>query len=165
MQKLSEKNIHFAFEVSVILKGLHALLETIGGIALLFVSQASIVHLIYSITQEELLEDPRDFIASTILRSTEHLTTGGQHFATFYLLSHGILKGFLVVNLLKEKLWAFPLAIIIFGLFILYQLFRYSLTHSVWLLLLTVLDLAVIWLTWREYQFRKAQAEASNFSS
>lgn len=164
MQRLSEKNIHFAFEVSIILKGIHAFLEVIGGITLFFVSQQFLVEIIYRITQEELSEDPRDFIASTILQSAEHLTLGGQHFAAFYLLSHGILKGFLVINLLKEKLWAFPLAIVIFSLFILYQLFRYSLTHSVWLLVLTVLDVVVIWLTWKEYQFRKAQEGASNLS-
>lgn len=156
MTKLfAEKNIHLAFEISVILKGLHALLEIVGGFALFFISQQFVIQTLYSITQEELIEDPKDFIAHYIFQSAQHLTLGGQHFAAFYLLSHGILKGFLIINLLKEKLWAFPLSIAVFGLFIVYQLYRYSLTHSIWLLALTVLDLAVIWLTMKEYKYRK----------
>jgi uncharacterized membrane protein len=35
----------------------------------------------------------------------------------------------------------------IFVLFVVYQIYRYSLTYSVWLLLITLLDIVVIWLT------------------
>jgi len=37
------------------------------------------------------------------------------------------------------------------------QLYRYSYTHSIWLLLVTVLDLIVIGLTWHEYKYLKAE--------
>jgi len=37
-------------------------------------------------------------------------------------------------------------------LFLVYQIYRYSHTHSVWLLALSILDLFVIVLTWLEYQ-------------
>lgn len=150
-----EKYIHLAFEISVILKGLHALTEVVGGVALFFISQQSISQIISFVTQAELSEDPQDFIALYLSQLAQHLTLDTQHFAAFYLLSHGILNGFLVVNLLKEKLWAFPLSITVFGFFIVYQLFRYSFTHSIWLLLFTAFDVVVIWLAWREYQYRK----------
>jgi uncharacterized membrane protein len=42
---------------------------------------------------------------------------------------------------------------IVFALFIMYQLYRFSFTHSVWLLVITILDMVVIWLTWREYKY------------
>lgn len=152
---LQEKYIHLAFEIGIILKGLHAFIEVVSGIALFFVSQQLISQVVSFITQSELSEDPQDFVAHFLFQSAQYLTLDTQNFAAFYLLSHGILKGFLVVNLLKERLWAFPLSIAVFSLFIVYQLFRYSFTHSIWLLLLTALDIVVIWLTWREYQYRK----------
>ena len=70
-----------------------------------------------------------------------------------YLLSHGVIKAVLIVGLLREKLWYYPVAIIVFVSFILYQLYRFNHTHSIWLLLITLLDIVVIWLTWHEYRY------------
>jgi uncharacterized membrane protein len=36
--------------------------------------------------------------------------------------------------------------------FIAYQMYRFLFTHSLWLIALTVLDLIVAFLIWREYQ-------------
>ena len=44
-------------------------------------------------------------------------------------------------------------ALVLFTFFIVYQLHRYTLTHSVSLLLITVVDLVVIGLTWHEYRY------------
>src|SRR6266849_2241844 len=38
-----------------------------------------------------------------------------------------------------------------FGLFAAHQLYRYTFSHSLYLILLTILDAVVIWLTWLEY--------------
>jgi uncharacterized membrane protein len=67
-------------------------------------------------------------------------------------LSHGIVKLFLVVGLLRNKLWAYPAAIVVFVLFIAYQLYRLSSAPSPLLVLLTVFDVVVIGLTWHEYR-------------
>ena len=45
----------------------------------------------------------------------------------------------------------------IFGLFIVYQLYRLSLTHSLWLLVITAVDVLVIGLTWHEYRYLRAR--------
>jgi len=79
------------------------------------------------------------------------LTAGGQLFGAAYLLTHGIIKLALVAALLKRRLWAYPAAIGIFALFAAYQVYRYTFTHSWYLILLTILDAVVIWLTWLEY--------------
>ena len=54
--------------------------------------------------------------------------------------------------LFRKYLWAYPLAIIAFALFLAYQLYRYSHTHSIWLVALSALDLFVIAITWLEYR-------------
>ncbi len=152
---LKEKNIHRVFEVAVILKGIHAIIEIVGGFLILLITQSFVTNFVFSITQEELGEDPKDFIAHYLINSAQHFSIGSQHFAAFYLLSHGIIKIILVAGLLKEKLWAYPASLGVFGLFIVYQLYRFSFTHSIWLLALTVLDVGIIALTWHEYKYIK----------
>ncbi len=147
-----EKNIHRFFEISVFLKGLHAILETIGGILLYFISTDTLTQLVVKLAQEELTEDPNDFIAHRLLQSAQHFSIGFKSFAAFYLLSHGIIKLFLVVGLLKGKHWAYPTSLVVLGLFILYQIYRFTFTHSVSLIVLTVFDLIVMWLIWQEYR-------------
>ena len=46
----------------------------------------------------------------------------------------------------------------IFGLFAVYQVCRYTLTYSWYLIPLTLLDAGVIWLTWLEYAKVKVSA-------
>ena len=140
------------FRASVSLKGLHAIFEILGGIALLVVSPDFILRAVAWLTQDELAEDPKDLVANYALGVARHLSIGSEHFAAYYLLSHGIVKLALVGALLANKLWAYPLAIIVFGAFIVYQVYRFTFTHSLGLVALSVFDLAVIWLIWLEYR-------------
>jgi uncharacterized membrane protein len=91
------------FRVSVSLKGLHAALEIVGGIALLVVSPAFILRAIEFLTQDEIAEDPRDLIANYLLDAASHLSLSSQHFAAYYLLSHGVTKAFLVSHCSKTS--------------------------------------------------------------
>jgi uncharacterized membrane protein len=80
-QLFNEKNIHIAFEVSLLLKGLFALFEIIGGMLAYFVTQEFLFELVQAVTQEELSEDPRDLVANYILQQAEHLSVSAKHFA------------------------------------------------------------------------------------
>jgi uncharacterized membrane protein len=135
---MPEKTIHRIFVISVAAKGLHALIEIAGGVALYLFSSDTIGRWVDHI-------DPHEWLA-------RHVDLGEQKFFAFYLLSHGILKGAVVVALLKEKLWAYPAAIALFGAFIAYQLYRYSFTHDVALIALSIFDLFVIALAVHEYR-------------
>ena len=151
--------MHAIFRVSLAFKGALSLLEIAAGLTAYFVNANDVVRIVASITQDELAEDPNDFVASHVLAAASRLSIGGQRFAAFYLLSHGIAKMFLVAGLLREKLWYYPVSIVVFAAFVAYQLLRFSHTHSPWLLVLTVVDIAVIALAWREYgQLRDARA-------
>lgn len=152
---MQERRIHQLFEVSVLLKGLHAASECVGGIALAVTTNNSIRQLVTRLTQSELAEDQRDLIASHLVTWAQGFSIQTQHFYAWYLLSHGLVKLALVAGLLMRKLWAYPTAIVVFSLFIAYQLYRYSYTHGVGLLVLTALDLIVVGLTWHEYQLMR----------
>lgn len=81
-----------------------------------------------------------------------HLPTWLQQFLVFYLISHGLVKLFLVVSLFKEKMWAYPAFVALFAAFICYELYRYAANPSVVLLVLTFFDAAVALLAFLEYQ-------------
>ena len=147
-----DRIVHILFDISVISKGIDGALEIVGG-ALLFLVDPMRVHSIVRIlTQHELSEDPRDLVATYLLNTTQHLSGGAQVFAATYLLWHGVVKVALVTALLLKRAWAYPAAILAFLLFLAYQLYRYSHTHSPELLVLSVLDVLVIVLTWLEYK-------------
>ena len=149
---MNERRIHQIFQISVLLKGAHALVECIGGLVLAFVSTSAITRLVNALTQEELIEDPNDFVAAQLLSLAQNFTVSTQRFYAFYLLSHGVIKVFLVVGLLGNKLWAYPVSLVILGLFIVYQLYRFSYTHGVGLILLTIFDVILMGLIWHEYR-------------
>jgi uncharacterized membrane protein len=146
------------FEVGIILKGLDGVLEVIGGVLLLVVSPATIDRVVTSLTQHELSEDPHDFLAAHLLKTAHGLTGSAVLFGAVYLLSHGAVKVILVTALLKKELWAYPWTIAFLGVFIVYQVYRLSVKPSVGLLALTVFDVVIAWLTYREYRKQLALA-------
>ena len=150
MKPVDEHRIHQIFEVGVWLKGAHALIECVGGILLYLVSTDTIAAWVNGFTQEELIEDPNDFIAGYLSQMASHFSIASKEFYAFYLLSHGLIKLALVVGLLRGKLWSYPASLAAFSLFwsIVY---RYSYTHSFGLLL-TVFDAIVMVLIWHEWK-------------
>jgi uncharacterized membrane protein len=144
------------FEIGIILKGLDGLAETIGGVLLLLVSPASINSIAKAITQHELSEDPHDWIATHLLHYAHGLTNASVAFAAVYLLAHGVIKIVLVGALLRNQMWAYPALILVQIAFIAYQLYLIALKPSAGLIALTIFDLAVTALTWREWRKQRA---------
>ena len=149
---MNERRIHQIFQVSVLLKGAHALIECVGGIALALISTSTIADFVNRLTQEELIEDPKDFVATHLLGWAQSFSVHAKAFYAFYLISHGAVKILLVVGLLGNKLWSYPASLIVLGLFIVYQLYRFSYTHGAGLIVLTVFDIFLMGLIWHEYQ-------------
>ena len=56
-----------------------------------------------------------------MLRAAESLSIDQKAAATIYLLSHGVVELFLVVMILLNRIWAYPLYMVALGLLVLYQ--------------------------------------------
>ena len=151
----NEKSLHRVFTVSLVFKGVFALLEIFAGIAAYFVTQHFLINLVLTVFHEELEGDPHDFVANILIQAAQNFSVGTQLFVSLYLLANGLTKAILIAGLLREKLGYYPAAIVVFVLFVVYQIYRYSFTQSVWLLLITLLDIVVIWLTWLEYRYMR----------
>lgn len=145
------------FEASVIIKGIEGIFETLAGFFVLFVGSQELANWAVQISHQELIDDPTDLFANYIFHTGQHLASGGTTFLVIYLLVHGFIKLTAVGSLLLNKLWGYPFSMITLGLFMIYQLYEISLHHSVFLFFLTLFDIFLMWLIWREYQQQKAK--------
>src|SRR5579864_1697754 len=146
-----------SFQTSITLKGLDGLLEIAGGFLLLGANPARVNAWVTALTQHSLSRDPDDFIATHLMSMAHQFNVQAQHFGFFYLMSHGLTKVILVVALWLNRLWAYPAMIVLLSLLILYQLYRMTFAPAWWLVLLTLFDALVIWLTWEEYKVQRAR--------
>ena len=152
MKPGTRRTLHALFDVGVVLKGVDGVLETVGGALLLFVTPDQLYRAARILTLHELTKDPRDFVATHLLAAARNLTANMVLFGALYLLAHGLVKVGLVAALLRRRRRAYPVAIGVFLLFLVYQVYRWSRTPSAPLLALSLLDAAVIALTWLEYR-------------
>ena len=150
------------FDVSITLKGLDGVLEVIGGLLLLFLTPHRLNAIVVFLTQHELSQDPTDFLATHLLSYAQRYTASTALFLAVYLLSHGIIKIIIVVALLQQRLWSYPLAIVFLSLFIVYQIYRLALHMSLGLLALMLFDIFIVGLTVLEYRKHRARVAAAS---
>jgi uncharacterized membrane protein len=146
------------FDTGVLFKGAEGLLEIVAG-AWLALDPAILQSVVFRLTAKELRHDPEDRLAATLRHLAEDLGTGRHTFATFYLAAHGLVKVVLAIGLLRGKPWAFPVAVWTLGGLAVYQLYRFTHTHSPLLPVLAAIDLVIVWLAWREGQMRAREAQ------
>jgi len=147
-----EKRWHEFFELGIVIKGVDGFLELVGGAALLFISPAVINAITLFFVQGELSEDPKDFLMNLFLHGIQSVIQS-KTFASVLLMVHGVVKVFLVAGLVRNKLWAYPAALATFGCFVLYQCYQLILGYSLFLLVITVVDILVIGLITHEYYY------------
>jgi uncharacterized membrane protein len=154
------------FEIGILLKGVDGLIELIGGLLLVVANPERINRFVSQITHNELIHDPHDFFATHIVHWSQQLTKGAVLFAGIYLLAHGVAKLVLVVEILRNHLWAYVGLIVLTGIFIIYQTYDIVVAGSLSLVLLNIFDIIIIYLTIREYkkqlEIRRPKQEQSN---
>jgi uncharacterized membrane protein len=142
-----------AFALALAIKGIDGALELIGGLILFVVPPSTISLIFRSLTQHELSEDPHDVIAIHVRAAAEQLVGSAsiRRFGVLYLIGHGVIKLVLVVALVRRIRPAYPVAIVFLGSFIVYELYRSVLGHSIALLLFAALDTGITTMVVREY--------------
>ena len=147
------------FDVAVAVKAFNGVLEIAGG-SFLVLKPGWIGSTADALAASLLIQHPANWFAQMIGRWSDGLTADTERFASIYLIAHGVAKLFIAWGLIREKLWAFPTALVVFGLLILYQVYRLAHTHSLTLALLITVDTIVCYLIWREYGFRRTDIDA-----
>lgn len=145
---------HKLFRLGIYVKTIIGFLEFASGLLFLFISKSLIVHFFTYFTADELLEEPNDWLINFFQNQLQHLSVGSQYFAAFYIVFHGIVNLALAWGLYRERIHTYILAIATIIFFMLYQVFRFSHTHAVGLLLITAIDALFVIVVWHEYQFK-----------
>ena len=147
----SRLTVRRIFRLGILVKGFDGALEVGAGLVLLLFKPGQLDAWVVLVTAPELSEDPGDWVANSLLHLATVLSVSTELFAALYLLSHGVVKVLLVLSLWRERQWAYPAAIALFSLFVVYELYRFSRTQSPWLAGLAVLDAGILALTVLEF--------------
>lgn len=157
--KNSKAIIRALFYVGLLIKAVDAVIEFIGGFLLLVLSHSLIDRLIQLIAYPERIEDQNDVIMNYFISISKTLSVSSQHAAAIYMLLHGTIKLAVIWLLFKKKLWAYPLAAIVFTLLIAYEIYSFAHSLSLIVLPLIVIDTALVIVILLEY--KRLQAEIS----
>lgn len=151
-KRLREKWIYDAFIVTVVLKGIDGLLEIVLGFVLIFTDAFSDV--VFFLTRYALIDDPDNYFATHLrafaMQSHKAFVIGG-----LYLIAHGILKSFISGSLWRNYSWAYPVAMVILGIFIFYEVVHVALTGSIPFICLAIFDVVMFSLVAHEYKWMK----------
>ncbi len=147
-----DRLIDIGFYGGLAIKAANAILEIAGGFLMIFINHDWLDRFILQIALPELREDPQDLLMNYFVTHSQDFSSSAQHLLAYYMLLHGAIKLAILWLLWKRKLWAFPLGLAVFGIFIAYEIFSYIHTHSLVLLLVIILDLAIVTIVILEYK-------------
>jgi uncharacterized membrane protein len=147
--------VHRFFSFGIILKFFNGIWETVSGLFLFFVSKEVLERFFNILATKELLENPHDFFITLSLNLLNNFSADTKFFVAVYVFGHGILNLFLAIQLYRSKIWSYVVSMILMFLFVLYQIHRIILHHSVFLMFVTICDVIFIGLTWYEYKNKK----------
>ena len=137
---------HKTFVATIIVNGLVGLADIV--VATFFIFQKNVINILERLAYGDgTLGKLAVYIKDALL----NLSTHSHRVAVWYFLSHGIIKIFLTWALLRNKLWAYPLAILFFSIFSFYQLTSLPDNHSIFDLILLFVNLIVLVFVAREY--------------
>lgn len=139
-----DRQIEWAFRLSLLGKAALAILQITGGLFLLVMPGDTIRATAAALTGSELVRDPTDRIARAIMHWAATLNPAGEHFYIVYLLGHGAIHVIVVTALLMKSRIAYPFSLATLMAFVAYQTWEWLHTFDPALLVLTAIDVCVI---------------------
>lgn len=152
MKLLSEKAYRLLFWIGISTKGFIGICELILGVMFYYLSYAQLSNIAFFLTGDELSESSRDIFWRYATHALDGFNGTSQTIWAFIFLSHGLIKIALAIGLIKKVRWTYPAAAVIFGLFVVYQCYQYTVAPSFLLAVITLFDVVVIWLIVHEYK-------------
>ncbi len=141
---------HRLFVLTIAAKGVLGVIQLATAMVLYFGALQKLPSFAQWLVRNELAENPTDYIALKILQIAGRAPATDVSFYTTYFAAHGLLHIAVVAALLAGVRWAYHAAIIVLSLFVIYQVVEWFAVGGFMLIVLTVIDLAVIYLTVRE---------------
>lgn len=150
----TEHTVYELFKWSLLLKGAISVAEVIAGLVLLVIPAKYVIALVQS-SGVWLAGYADNSITTHITSELLRFESGTALFVAFYLLTRGLIKCGLIAALLKNILWAYPASLVVLGLFVVYQAYEIIAKGSIFVIAISVFDLIVMYLIWREWKIVK----------
>lgn len=144
------------FQLSITLKGLDGLLEIASAFLFLSRDPARVNAMVNALTFHQLSPGQISYLTYHLLHASQAVAGQAPYFVFLFLLSHGLAKVALVTALWFNRMWAYPMMILLLVAFIVYQVYVMVYHPTIFMLLLTLFDAFVIWLTKQEYTKQRA---------
>jgi uncharacterized membrane protein len=149
--KKREKFLHYLFKGTVIFKGFDGVLDVISSIVLTLIPPCNKVNLLPFLARKELIEDPNDLLGNYLMNLSQSFLPSTVKFIIFYLAIHGLVKVGMALALWNDNHKLFKVAGIVLAISIGYQTYRFMHTHSIILLIATIVDILIMILLQHEY--------------
>ncbi|MGE3286068.1 MAG: DUF2127 domain-containing protein [Pseudonocardia sp.] len=148
----SRARVDRLFRAALLIKGVDGAAEFGAAVILALLPALTLQRLVADVLVRDMLGSSHGLIARHLETVSDAFANGSRTFAVVYLGLHGLLKLGLVVALLRRWLPAYPVAAVVLGAFVAYELYR-AVTHgSLVLPLLAALDALILVLVVREYR-------------
>jgi uncharacterized membrane protein len=152
-----ETLINTGFYVGLAVKAANALVELAGGLLMIVLNHERLNRLIRLVAFPELREDPSDIVMNYLISVGKNLSMSSQHSIAAYMILHGSTKLLVIWMLFRKKMWAYPVSVAVFGLFIAYEIYSYVHSKSVVMLAIIIIDALIILLIVLEYMRLKSE--------
>jgi len=149
---LKQATIEKLFLIGMWWRILYGLFRFTFGLMLLSVVGSPLLDVFYAVMRHELTDEPGDILVRTVTSVLHQHPFQVTYFLAGYFLFWSILDIILSITMLRKKTWAFPISFVLIGLFIVYEIFRFTHTHSLVLLWIISFDIFLMWIIKREYQ-------------
>jgi len=146
--------IEWLFRISLSAKGLLGFSQLVGAVVLWLLPNGVLAREAIRLARREISEDSSDFIANNLLIWAQKLGPASENFYMVYLFGHGALNFGAVLALLLHIRGAYHVSLAALMGFVAYQTWQYFHTYDPVLLILTVIDVFVIFLVIAENRGR-----------
>ncbi len=150
MNNREEKTIYELFRFSIIIKALGSIVEIVAGTLIALIPARFVLNTALLFTQGT--PDNDDFIAQGIIHAVHSFVVGNNLLIGAYWFTRGFVQLLLAIALLKNKIWAYPLLILVLTILVVTQTYDIYLSHSIATGFITAVDLITIYLVWHEYR-------------
>ena len=152
MRLFPEKDYRELFRIGIFVKAVDGVIEACAGAFFYFAGYTTINHILFSVFHGEIAESPRDAFWQFLINEWHSISLSSNSFWGLLFFAHGAIKLVLSVALLKNYLWAYPTAAIVFTVFVGYEIYSLTTHPSLFLWCITIFDMFVIGLILHEYR-------------
>lgn len=138
----------------------YGIFRIVLGLAILRIVGKPLVDVVNFLMARGLIDNPNNTLYVFVIQALSNHPLHITYFVSFYFIFWGVVDIILSYNLIKHRLWAFPLSLALIASFMVYEVVRFIHTGSLILVGLMCIDTFVFWLIWREYKkLTKSQTE------